>query len=44
MASHNKEKITEKELKERLKNGRPLTREEFLKRMQKSRGQNVKPK
>lgn len=44
MASPDTKKFTEKELQERLKNGKPLTREEFLKRIQEKRGQSVKAK
>lgn len=44
MASPETKKFTEKELQERLKNGKPLTREQFLKRIQEKRGRSVKAK
>lgn len=44
MASPDTKKFTEKELQERLKNGKPLTRQEFLKRIHEKKGQSVKAK
>ncbi len=44
MVSSDTKKFTEKELQERLKNGKPLTRKEFLKRIPENKGQRVKAK
>lgn len=44
MASTRTKKFTEKALQERLKNGKPLTREEFLKRIHEIKGQKIKTK